>query len=537
MQTLVGNRYGSYAAQGIVPSERPITNAGEAIYYGANDQALTPNDGLGAAFNGDKFGFYDTTGTTSYAFYEPDDTTVYSTNDLYVFHALDFENERYWVGTAFTTDSAVTWWGPSGKGADPTTPSTGLDISAYLAKFPENQTWYFAHCPSISSGNAWGRLDAGQNGYAFAGAKPEGFSDLSAANLPEVAITDPGAYFETILHTGTGVEQSVTGVGFQPDFTWIKNRDSTDSHMLFDVIRGTTNVLHSNETAVEATEAQTLKSFDSDGFTLGTDVQVNTNTEDYVSWNWKAGGSGVTNTDGSITSTVSVNDDAGFSIVKWTGVGTASNTIGHGLSVAPEMIITKTRTASIAYNWNTYHARLDASSPEDWFVALNTASARLSYTVANLWDRTKPTNTVFSVNSDASAGPSGDEMIAYCFRSIPGYSKVFSYTGNGSTDGSFVWFGFKPRFVMLKRTDGTGSWQIQDSERDPYNLVGATLWADLSSIEFIYTGTSYTMDFVAGGIKLRSSNASTNASGGSYIGIAFAENPFGGSNLPLGLAQ
>ena len=523
MQTLVGNRYGSYAAQGIVPSERPITNAGEAIYYGANDQALTPNDGLGAAFNGDKFGFYDTTGTTSYAFYEPDDTTVYSTNDLYVFHALDFENERYWVGTAFTTDSAVTWWGPSGKGADPTTPSTGLDISAYLAKFPENQTWYFAHCPSISSGNAWGRLDAGQNGYAFAGAKPEGFSDLSAANLPEVAITDPGAYFETILHTGTGVEQSVTGVGFQPDFTWIKNRDSTDSHMLFDVIRGTTNVLHSNETAVEATEAQTLKSFDSDGFTLGTDVQVNTNTEDYVSWNWKAGGSGVTNTDGSITSTVSVNDDAGFSIVEWTSPLTAA-TVGHGQSSTPEMIIA--REYDGVMSWRVYHKDIGSGN----YLLLNGTNAS---TATTDWNSTDPTASVFSVaNRFNTAG----SYIAYCFRSIPGYSKVFSYTGNGSADGTFVYLGFKPRWVLMKRSSSTSNWYLFDTQRSTFNVVDDYLNPNLSAAET--TGGTVDVDLVSNGIKWRSSTAGNmNNSGSLYIGIAFAEYPFGGSNIPLGLAQ
>ena len=425
----------------------------------------------------------------------------FATNDILMF-ALDCDNNKLFMG------KNGTWF----NSADP------------VAGTNEQISWVNSNIPihaAISGYNGQG------NGSTFRFASedwsytaPTDYIDISAVNLPDPTITDPGAYFETILHTGTGVEQSVTGVGFQPDFTWIKNRDSTDSHMLFDVIRGATNVLHSNETAAEATEAQTLKSFDSDGFTLGTDVQVNTNTEDYVSWNWKAGGSGVTNTDGSITSTVSVNDDAGFSIVEWTSPLTAA-TVGHGQSGTPEMIIA--REYDGVMSWRVYHKDIGSGN----YLLLDGTNAS---TATTDWNSTDPTASVFSVaNRFNTAG----SYIAYCFRSILGYSKVFSYTGNGSADGTFVYCGFKPRWVLLKRTTGSTSWAIFDSERSEYNVVDDYLVPNSNIAEGVFT----TLDFVSNGIKFQTSDVSYNGSSITFIGIAFAENPFGGSNIPLGLAQ
>lgn len=352
---------------------------------------------------------------------------------------------------------------------------------------------------------------------------PTGAKELCAANLPEVTITDPGEHFNVLLHTGTGAELAVTGANFQPNWTWIKNRDSTDSNMLFDVIRGATEVLHSNETAAEATEAQTLKSFDSDGFTLGTDVQVNTNTEDFVSWNWKAGGTGVANNDGTISSVVSVNDDAGFSIVGFEGTG-AAGTVGHGQSGALEMIWLKNRTD--ATNWLVY----DKFNGGADYLQLNLTNA--VGTSSDIWNNTDPTSALFSVGSNNASNGSSDDMIAYCFRSIPGYSKVFSYIGNGSTDGPFVYLGFKSRWVMLKRVDNISGWMIGDALRPEYNDKRYELRANDSSAEV--TTISH-FDILSNGFKKRYTDF--NVSGGTYIGIAFAENPFGGSNIPLGLAQ
>ena len=362
---------------------------------------------------------------------------------------------------------------------------------------------------------------------------PDGYKAIAAVNLPEVTITDPGEHFNAVAYTGDGTAigsggNSITGVGFQSDFTWIKNRDATDSHMLFDVIRGATKVLHSNETAAETTESETLTSFDSDGFTLGSDVEVNTNTEDYISWNWKAGGAGVPNTDGTISSTVSVNDDAGFSIVKLASADAtgASATLGHGLSAPPELIIG--RPYSTTSSWPVYH-KDNTSAPETDRLLLDTTGATVDDN--RYWDDFVPTSTVFGVNSLSNI--SSQDSIFYCFRSIPGYSKVFSYTGNGSTDGTFVWLGFRPRWVVIKRSNSTSNWWTFDTVRREFNPTTHRLFTDLSNAEDTSTGLE--MDIISCGLKLRNTNSNVN--GGNYIGIAFAENPFGGSNLPLGLAQ
>lgn len=430
----------------------------------------------------------------------------FATNDILMF-ALDCDNNKLFMG------KNGTWF----NSADP------------VAGTNEQISWVNSNIPihaAISGYNGQG------NGSTFRFASedwlytaPTDYIDISAVNLPDPTITDPGAYFETILHTGTGVEQYVTGVGFQPDFTWLKNRDSTDSHMLFDVIRGATNVLHSDSSAAETTEAQTLKSFDSDGFTLGTDVQVNTNTEDYVSWNWLAGGSGVPNTDGSVASTVSVNDDAGSSIIAWDLVSGA-HTVGHGQSDTVELIIQKNRDRAVS--WNVYHKDVGETKR----LLLNDTIGEQTATWP--WNDTAPTTSVFSIGNRPSATGAvvGDKMLAYCFRSIPGYSKVFSYTGNGSTDGSFLYLGFKPRWVLLKRTTGSYSWAIFDSQRSEYNVVDDYLVPNSSGAEGVFS----TLDFVSNGIKFRTSDASYNGSAATFIGIAFAEYPFGGSNSPLGLA-
>jgi len=320
-------------------------------------------------------------------------------------------------------------------------------------------------------------------------------------------------YFNTVLYNGSASTQNITGVNFQPDLVWIKTRSHAESHQLVDQVRGATKALMSNETSAEATYANGLSAFLSDGFTLpGGNNRYSDTGYTYVSWNWKAGGTGVSNTDGSITSTVSANTTSGFSIVKWTGTG-ANGTIGHGLGVAPKMIIVK---ANAVKDWMVGHNSMGWTK----YINLNTTSA--SSTASTVWQDTAPTSSVFSVGSSSDVNTSSTSMIAYCFAEKKGFSKFGSYTGNGSADGTFVYTGFKPAFVIIKRTDDVHNWWIWDNKRDPSNLVDQYLYANLSNAE----GTDTWGDFLSNGFKLRMNYSSGNASGGTYIYMAFAESPF-----------
>ena len=268
-------------------------------------------------------------------------------------------------------------------------------------------------------------------------APPAGFLALCTSNLPSVDVI-PSEHFNTVLYTGNGSTQSIA-VGFQPDFTWIKSRSAAENNSLFDSVRGISEYLFSNSTSEELLfNGNGLTSFDSDGFevTGGSGYAVNTSSATYAAWNWKAGGSAVSNTNGSITSSVSANPAAGFSIVSYTGTG-ANATVGHGLTLAaPEMVIVKSRDT--ANSWNTWHEALPATN----YVVLNSTQAAQAY--APLWNSTAPTSSVFSLGTDQGGNKSSDAFIAYAFHSVDGYSKVGSYTGNGSTDGPFVHCGFRP---------------------------------------------------------------------------------------------
>jgi len=332
-------------------------------------------------------------------------------------------------------------------------------------------------------------------------------------------------YFNTKLYTGNATSRSITGVGFQPDFTWIKNRDSGSLwHQLQDAVRGAGKNLYSNKTNAEADAAgAALTSFDSDGFTIGTGNGVNGSGNNIVSWNWKAANSsGSSNSDGSITSTVSANTTAGFSIVSYTGSSANSNigTVGHGLSAAPKVLIVKDRDASS--DWQVYHGSLDNNK----ILELNDSAA--ASTDANAWNNTAPTSSLFTVGDNSYTNANGRKFIAYCFAEKQGYSKFGSYTGNGNADGSFIFTGMKPSFLMLKRTDTTGSWQMYDNKRNPHNVVTNRLAADLSSEES--TSGSADIDFLSNGFKMRNSIADWNASGGSYIYMSFAKASLVGSN-------
>ena len=328
-------------------------------------------------------------------------------------------------------------------------------------------------------------------------------------------INKGSSYFNTVLYTGNGATQSVTGVGFQPDFVWIKDRTNAYGHDLYDVIRTATYRLQSNDTSGEST-ASGLTSFNSDGFTLGSYIGDNTNTANYVSWNWDANGAGVSNTAGSITSTVSANTTAGFSIVQAQMNGSGSWTVGHGLGVTPSMIIC--RGQNVTSVWATYHKSLGAGN----YLSLNATDASTANT--NVWNNTSPTSSVFSMNATFWSAGSGQNFIAYCFAEIKGYSKFGSYTGNGSTDGPFVYTGFKPAFVMFKNSTTAGTnWQINDSARDTFNVMNKRLAPSTSDAE----ATDYNFgDFLSNGFKIRQTDQTWNKSGDTYIYMCFASNPF-----------
>ena len=325
-------------------------------------------------------------------------------------------------------------------------------------------------------------------------------------------INKPNTNFNPVLYTGNGATNAITGVNFQPDFVWVKGRTNAPNHYLFDVVRGVQKNIHSNSNDAEVTEANTLTAFDSDGFTLGSDGNPNGSGQNYVGWNWKAGGTASSNTDGSITSSVSSNTTAGFSIVSFTGTG-ATATVGHGLGTTPKFWLVKSRSSGA---WWTYTTVIDGSLD---YLFLDTTVA------ANDSGVSLPTSSVFSVNG--SVAPTSENMIAYCFADVKGYSKFGSYTGNGNADGTFVYTGFKPAFIMFKRTNSTSGWGMYDNKRTPFNLMNKRLLANTSGAED--TSADNGIDFLSNGFKWKTGSG-WNASGGSYIYMAFAENPLVGTN-------
>ena len=331
-------------------------------------------------------------------------------------------------------------------------------------------------------------------------------------------------YFNTKLYTGTGSTNAITGVGFQPDWVWLKERAGVGGHNIFDAVRGVTKVIYSNGTNAESTEAQALTTFGTDGFTLGTNTNVNESGMSMVGWNWKANGAGSANTDGTISSTVSANTTAGFSIVSYTGNGQSTATVGHGLGVAPSMIIFKRRSTTA--NWFVYHKSLGAGKS----LKLNATDAESSNTIS--FGNTTPTSSVFTVGDDGgdygTNYPNGRNIIAYCFAEKQGYSKFGSYVGNGNADGTFIYTGFKPAFFITKNiTTGSSSWMMYDNKRDPDNQMAEYLYPNTSAA----AGTSSSgFDFLSNGIKIRNTFGDANVNGNTFIYIAFAEAPLVGSN-------
>jgi hypothetical protein len=328
-------------------------------------------------------------------------------------------------------------------------------------------------------------------------------------------IDKPTDYFNTKLYTGTGSSNAITGVGFQPDWVWIKCRDDTHNHQVFDVVRGVHKRMRTDTDGAETESSESLKSFDSDGFTLGTQANVNNPSNTFASWNWLASNTTASNTDGSITSTVSANTTSGFSIVSYTGNGSTNQSVGHGLSQAPEILITKGRTN--VQNWAVYGSVIGV----DKRLYLNTTDA-VDTLSGYLPADTSSVINLSGTSSMSNINTSSIDYITYAFHSVKGYSKIGTYTGNGSTDGTFVYTGFKPAFIIVKRTDAIQSWYLLDNKRNTFNPEDKYFKVDASSAE----DTLSFFDFVSNGFKARGTGIGFNSSGGSFIYMAFAESPF-----------
>ena len=329
-------------------------------------------------------------------------------------------------------------------------------------------------------------------------------------------------YFNTKLYTGNATDDTaITGVGFTPSFLWGKNRTDATNHYLIDAVRGVTKEINSNNTDAQGTDATLIKSFDSDGFTLG-DGSLNQSAKNFVTWNWKANGQGSPNTDGSINTTyTSVDTTSGFSISTYTGTGSAA-TIGHGLGVVPAVVLVKRLNAT--EHWVMYHHKSNAT-PQDYYLRLNDLTAVADFPI---WNDTAPTNQVFSVGTNDAVNASGSTYVAYCFAEKQGYSKFGSYFGNGNADGTFAYTGFKPAFILIKSVSTT-NWNMFDNKRSPFNVSDETLWANSSDSEST-VGTSYGIDILSNGFKARTVSSQVNNSNTVHIFMAFAEASIVGTN-------
>ncbi len=333
-------------------------------------------------------------------------------------------------------------------------------------------------------------------------------------------IDKPTDYFETKLYTGNDANNREISLGLTPDLTWIKARNVAYGHILFDRIRGLGFSLNSNNTNADRNVGSEFSWSNSgcttDSFTVdrGSNESLNESGRPMVAWNWKAGGTASSNTDGSITSSVSANTTAGFSIVSYTGTG-ANATVGHGLGVAPKMIICKGRSFSTSAHWLTYHEAMGNTSA----MKLNETSAK--ETTQYYWNNTSPTSSTFSLGAGTEANTSSATFIAYCFAEKKGFSRFGSYVGNGSSDGSYIHLGFKPAFVILKNTNASQDWSMKDNKRPGYNVTDDILYPNGNYAE----GSGGDIDILSNGFKARTTADNTNQSGSTFIYMAFAENP------------
>jgi hypothetical protein len=412
--------------------------------------------------------------------------------------------------------------GSSGYGASFTTGDVigvALDLDAGTITFYKNGTSQGTAYSSLPTGTYFTGVSGttnvsiscnyGQRPFAYTA--PSGFKALCTTNLPEPTIADGSTVMDVALYTGNGSTQTISGLNFSPDFVWVKARNVGTSHRLWDVVRGATKALVSDGTSVELTAVNGLTSFNSDGFSVG--INLSESAKTYVAWTWDAGSSTVTNTEGSITSQVRANASAGFSVVTYTGSGSAA-TVGHGLGVAPSWVIIKNRTT--AYDWIVYAN--ESGTLKQLYLNLDLASAGAGLSL--------PSSTTFNLPGGGATGSngSGDNYVAYCFAPVAGYSSFGSYVGNGvQPEGPFIYTGFKPAFLMIKSSSaGLDGWFIMDNKRPSNNLVNKYLYANTSDSE----ADANICDFCANGFKIRYNYAGINQNGATYIYAAFAEHPF-----------
>ena len=451
---------------------------------------------------------------------------------------FDADSKKLWfgvydvsAGTLQFHDGSTGLTGDPAAGNNPTFTLTGNEFSIGFATYTGRS----------------GVVDFGQSNLLSQFTAPTDFKTLCTANLPTPSVTDGSAHFQPTIYTGNGSTLEVNQSGnstFQPDWVWGKRRNGAESHALFDAVRGTTKIIYSNLTNAETTNSG-LTAFDADGFTIGSSATLNTNTGTYVAWQWKANGAGSANTDGSInTNKTSANATAGFSVIEWSGTA-ANGTIGHGLGIQPSLYIVKnTATTNSWMVGSTLYANTK-------FLNLN-ATAALD-TAAAVWNSTYPTSSVINLGSNVGSNGSGtNNMICYAFAEIPGYSSIGSYKGNGSTDGTFVYTGFTPRYVLFKRTNAAESWPILDTARGSSfgadagtggdnptaaNDLNNVLVASTIAAEEDNSSGSRKASFNSNGFKVRTTNTAMNGSGSTYIYMAFAEHPFGGDGVAPATAR
>jgi len=421
---------------------------------------------------------------------------------------------------AFDVDAGKVWFGRNGTWFNSSNPSAGT--SPAFAGFSGTVMPIFGIGTASAGFDANGSINFGQRPFAYTA--PSGFKALCTANLPAPTIVNPSTVFDTKLYTSNAGTLTVSGLGFSPDFAWLKSRGTGVAHALYDTVRGAGRALKSNTTEAEQYTTDGFVSFNSDGFTLGANnnspqPDINyTNNVARVAWCWDAGSSTVTNTQGSITSSVRTNNC--LSVVTYTGTGVLA-TVGHGLGIAPSFYIIKRRNSTS--EWTCYHSALGATK----YITLQSTAAAV--TTANAWNNTAPTSSVFTINSvygDLNAN--GGTYVAYCFAPVAGYSSFGSYTGNGSTDGPFVYCGtgFRPRWIMIKIANSTGNWYVLDAARNTYNAMPDALFPNLSNSETNSPAGSRSIDFLSNGFKIRGTDNDTNLNGYTYIYAAFAESPF-----------
>ena len=410
-------------------------------------------------------------------------------------------------------------------GAGGTTPYTREWFFAAHSRYGSYTSVNFGQNPTFSGNTTAGTYTDSNGKGLFKYQPPSGFLALCEDNLPTPAISDPGEHFKTVLYAGDGSNgRSISGVGFQPDFIWFKGRNAAVAHVLNDTVRGVTEHLNSDSTGAASIPSYPyLNSVNNDGFSLlgGSSSGGNIDGRDMVAWCWKAGeGNTVTNTDGSITSQVSVNQDAGFSIASWTGNGISGATLGHGIGKIPKFIIVQTRQGTNNRDKPVYHV----STGTNYATVLNSTSA--GYTSSAFWNNTAPSSTVVTLGNDQNTNQNTSTYIAYCWAEVEGFSKFGSYVGNESTDGPFIYCGFKPAFVLVKSSTSVSNWLIMDNARNSTNPVDLDLYANLTNIETQYAR----FDYVSNGFKVRNTSGEMNTSGETYIFAAFAESPFSTAN-------